>query len=191
MTMQTEHVKDELLQRHFDGDLDAAESAQLQAHLASCRVCSARRAAFARLADMISKSAMQSADQVDFSGMFARIERGIQAEAKTKQDEKPVAKVIPISSRWRSLSTLTAAGAGLAVAAAVLLMVYQPGEPGRPGASVEGVSPSSASSGAPEAVAPGRSEVVQVDFGSNAGTVFDIALADGSSTPVVWINDDE
>jgi hypothetical protein len=34
------------------------------------------------------------------------------------------------------------------------------------------------------------SEVVQVDFGSNTGTVFEIALADGASTPVVWINED-
>jgi hypothetical protein len=32
---------------------------------------------------------------------------------------------------------------------------------------------------------------VQVDFGSNTGTVFEIALADGASTPVVWINDEE
>jgi hypothetical protein len=34
------------------------------------------------------------------------------------------------------------------------------------------------------------SEVVQVDFGSNTGTVFEIALADGASTPVVWINEE-
>jgi hypothetical protein len=35
-----------------------------------------------------------------------------------------------------------------------------------------------------------NSEVVQVDFGDNAGTVFEIALAEGVSTPVVWINDE-
>src|SRR5688500_9011183 len=34
------------------------------------------------------------------------------------------------------------------------------------------------------------SEVVRVDFGSNTGTVFEIALADGASTPVVWINEE-
>jgi hypothetical protein len=42
----------------------------------------------------------------------------------------------------------------------------------------------------PPAPATGSSEIVQVDFGGNAGTVFEIALADGVSTPVVWINDD-
>jgi hypothetical protein len=36
-----------------------------------------------------------------------------------------------------------------------------------------------------------RSEIVQVDFGTNAGTVFEIALDAASSTPVVWINDEE
>jgi hypothetical protein len=38
---------------------------------------------------------------------------------------------------------------------------------------------------------PAASEIVQVDFGSNTGTVFEIALADGASTPVIWINDEE
>lgn len=36
-----------------------------------------------------------------------------------------------------------------------------------------------------------HSEVVSVDFGQSAGTVFAIANDDGSSTPVIWINDDE
>lgn len=36
-----------------------------------------------------------------------------------------------------------------------------------------------------------HSEVVQVDFGASSGTVFEIALADGASTPVVWINDED
>jgi hypothetical protein len=37
---------------------------------------------------------------------------------------------------------------------------------------------------------PPNSEISQVDFGNSNGTVFEIALADGVSTPVVWINDD-
>ena len=37
----------------------------------------------------------------------------------------------------------------------------------------------------------GNTHKVEVDFGQNAGTVFEIALENGSSTPVVWINDDD
>ena len=36
-----------------------------------------------------------------------------------------------------------------------------------------------------------RSEITHVDFGPNAGAIFDIAYDDGSSTPVVWIDDDD
>jgi hypothetical protein len=32
---------------------------------------------------------------------------------------------------------------------------------------------------------------VKVEFGSNAGTVFDIPMSDGSAIPVVWIDDDD
>jgi hypothetical protein len=37
---------------------------------------------------------------------------------------------------------------------------------------------------------PPNSEISQLDFGESNGTVFEIALADGISTPVVWINDE-
>jgi len=199
MIMHAEHVSDELLQRHFDGELGAPELAPLEAHLGTCRVCSARRAAFGRLSEFVAQSAREDAAGVDFGGLFSRIEQGIdQASAKTAGDGKAsVASVIPIRSRSRSLSMLTTLSAGLAAAAAVLLMVYQSGAPGRPGTTAEGVAPSAtpapqtATPTAPKAATPGHSEVVQVDFGLNAGTVFDIALADGSSTAVVWINDDE
>lgn len=199
--MQAPHVNDDLLQREYDGDLQGAELTQLQAHLATCHVCSARRAAFARLSKMVADAALAGASGLDSNALFARIERGIaadgvQAKPSEKTAEKPMAPVVQLSA-WRKLSTLTAAGAGLAVAAAVLLMVYKPGGgTDRPGEIAEGVEPSSATSapantGTPEALPPGHSEVVQVDFGNSTGTVFDIAMADGSSTPVVWINDDE
>jgi hypothetical protein len=77
-------------------------------------------------------------------------------------------------------ATMSAFGA-LAVAAAVLLMLYR-GEPEPTEASLDE---------ADQLASLTRSEVVEIDFGNNAGTVFEIALSDGSSTPVVWINDDD
>ena len=52
-------------------------------------------------------------------------------------------------------------------------------------------TPPPKSEAAAAAAKTASSEVVQVDFGNNAGTVFDVALSDGSSTAVIWINDGE
>jgi hypothetical protein len=38
--------------------------------------------------------------------------------------------------------------------------------------------------------AAANSEVSQVDFGQNTGTVFEVPVDDDVSTPVVWINDE-
>lgn len=194
--MHAEHVNDELLQRHFDGDLERAQADELEAHLSGCVPCAARRRALARLANLVHSAALDSAKDVDFAAMFARIERGIDSAAPTASEgEKPAARVIPMRKRSPIFSVFTAASAGLAVAAAVLLMVYDSGTPGRPGAVPDGTMPAAAPTGAtaaaPQAAAPSHSEVVQVDFGASTGTVFNIAMADGSSTSVVWINDDE
>jgi hypothetical protein len=66
-----------------------------------------------------------------------------------------------------------------------LLMIYRPDPNG-------GETTTPDESEGPFAVLESpHSEIVHVDFGGNAGTVFDIAFADGSSTPVVWINDED
>lgn len=120
--------------------------------------------------------------------MFARIER---AAAQDLEHAAPATNVIPLAAGKPAAAngkrakrfgpaTISAFGA-LAIAAAVLLMLYR-SEPGQTRASLED---------ADQLASLSRSEVVEIDFGNNAGTVFEIALADGSSTPVVWINDDD
>ena len=51
-------------------------------------------------------------------------------------------------------------------------------------------APTTESAPAPPETASSGSEVVDVDFGESTGTVFEVALDDGNSTPVVWINDE-
>lgn len=190
--MQTEHLSDELLQRHFDGDLDRAEAVQAQAHLDACGVCAKKRARLARLSGMIAQSAKEPLAEANFAGLFERIERGIESERAADTG----ARVISLASRRRpAYATVSAVVAGFAAAAAVLLMVYRPSKPTLPDAATprpaQSETAEAAEAAPPLAALPSHSEVVSVDFGDNAGTVFDIALADGSSTPVVWINDDE
>jgi hypothetical protein len=90
-----------------------------------------------------------------------------------------------------------AAAAGLAAAAAALIALRGPANdgPAAPSPSAPGVETAPQAAQPPKkteriAYAAVSSEIEQVDFGGKPGTVFEIALADGVSTPVVWINDD-
>jgi hypothetical protein len=86
----------------------------------------------------------------------------------------------------RYLQRAAPALGAIALAAAAMLMVYRQDSQAPNSDGDDGYEAATSSGDG-----PGRSEVVDVDFGPNAGTVFDIALADGSSIPVVWINDDD
>jgi anti-sigma factor RsiW len=185
-----EHVEEELLQRYFDGDLAPSPAASVAQHLQQCAACAQRHRALVALRRAIVQAAEDSARGVDFDAMFARVERGVR--------EQPPPNLIERSSVWwqdrleQRARALWMPAAGALAAAAVLLLVVRGTLPSGDDAPIaaggsKAGNPSAAPNTAPEAV-PG-SEVVQVDFGTNAGTVFEIALDDGNSTPVVWIND--
>jgi len=188
-----EHVQEDALNMHFDGELAPAEAASVERHLATCGECSKRLNSMQRLHEMITMSAAQVASEVDFDAMFGRVEQGTKVA--------PVPRLIERIGLWVTESLqhnpmrVWAPAGGLALAAAAaVIFVLRPSEP----MAKRGVVPDerepkrekmmvAENDPAPESNA---SEVVQVDFGSNTGTVFEIALADGASTPVVWINED-
>lgn len=192
-----EHLEDELLQRHFDGDLREGRAADVNRHLQDCAQCSERSRALSALHRMVGIAAEDSARGVDFEALYGRIERGIREQRTPSLGER-------VAVWWRDLaeqrpSQLLVPAAGALAAAVVLLMVFR-GEPApQPAPRAHTQTPAQAPA-QPElqpAAAPQtegaeavNSEIVQVDFGSNPGTVFEIALANGMSTPVVWINDD-
>ena len=176
--MNVEHVSDELLQRHFDGDLEPAEQAEAREHLTGCAECTARLRSLERMQQLIRMAAEDAAGEADWHDMYARIERA--AQLPDVMPHRPAAQAA--RTRWFRGATMSAVGA-FAVAAAALLMVY------RQDAEVTQLQDDG--DGEPLAVLEARSEITHVDFGGNAGTVFDIAYADGSSTPVVWINDED
>jgi anti-sigma factor RsiW len=194
-----EHLEDELLQRHFDGDLRPGRAAEVKQHLEGCTVCSERQRALVALHGMVVMAAEESARGVDFDALYAKIEHGIREQRTASLSER-------LAVWWRDLAeqrpgqVWVPAGAALA-AAVVLVMVFR-GEPASQPTAHQQQAPGQhetraaddelAAAPAPQAAASieSSSEIVQVDFGSNAGTVFEIALADGKSTPVVWINDD-
>jgi anti-sigma factor RsiW len=181
MDRDREHPSPEQLERYFDGELTPDEPTDLRAHLARCAECSAQQAALARLRTLIAMTSEADVQSLDSERMFAAIERGIaqevQAPALAEAPARP--NRTAASPRLRRLSNAAPVLGALALAAAVMLMVYRPD-----GSQIDANEDSYE---LPQA----HSEVVEVDFGSNAGTVFDIALSDGSSIPVVWIDDDD
>ena len=179
--MTVPHVSDELLQRHYDGELEPAEQLETRKHLADCTSCTARLEALARLSGLIRMAHEDAAAKADFGALFSRIERGL--DAPEQGGGAVVAPSAKARARWFRPATASALG-GLAVAAAVLLMIFQQD------ADTTETLPDDSGTTLAVLDTP-RSEIVHVDFGANAGTVFEIAMADGTSTPVVWINDED
>jgi anti-sigma factor RsiW len=195
------HVEEELLQRYFDGDLQDAPATTVSQHIAACDDCKKRHVALGELHKLIVMSAEHAALDVDFERAFANIERGTR--------ERPAPALIErLSVWWRDLveqrpEQLWAPAFGAAMAAVLLVYVLRDGtsdanrevaaatpKPVPPVVVVQAPTPAAPETIPADALALANTEVVQVDFGSNAGTVYEIALAGGVSTPVVWINDD-
>jgi anti-sigma factor RsiW len=192
-----EHVQEDALNMHFDGELAPSEAASVERHLAACGECSKRLHSMQQLRQMIVMSSAQVASEVDFDAMFGRVEQGTKAA--------PVPGLFERFGLWVTESLqhnpmrVWAPAGGLALAAAAaVIFVLRPDAPSAEEMAKRGVVAEererrrekimvAENDPTPESNA---SEVVQVDFGSNTGTVFEIALADGASTPVVWINED-
>jgi len=195
------HVEEDLLQRYFDGDLEAASAATVSSHIESCAQCQQRHLALNELHKLLVFAADQQAIDVDFERAFARIERGTREAPAPGIGER-------LRIWWRDLieqrpERLWAPAVGAVMAGALLVFALRDPAPegGAQRAAAPRPAPATAVPAPPEqpvegttipedALALASSEVVQVDFGSNAGTVYEIALANGVSTPVVWINDD-
>lgn len=184
--MTHEHISDELLQRHFDGELEPEERPGVRAALSECASCNARLESLGKLSKLIrmaARDAEESASDADFQGMFARIERAAE-EPPPGRAATLVQPSAAARTRWFRPAVMSAAGA-LAVAAAVFLMVS------RQESMPTDETYDEDSDGQLAALETSHSEITHVDFGHNAGAVFDIAYDDGSSTPVVWIDDDD
>jgi hypothetical protein len=184
--MNAEHPSTERLQRSFDGDLPRGEAEVVRAHVGGCAHCQRELDALSRVGELMRVSAEHDAAQADFSNLFAQIESALDTDSEARDVVTPLraagpARSRPITSpRLKRLYRAAPALGAIALAAAALLMVYRPDQSGDLDETpYEAVTASA------------HSEVVDVDFGPNAGTVFDISLSDGSSIPVVWIDDDD
>ena len=190
--MATNHIADQLLQRFFDGDLRDAQASEVQGHIDGCAQCAASHRSLVVLSEMFRVAAEEAGAGVDFEALYRRVEEGAHAANVTFIDQVKV--------RWSELiehqqQIWMPAACSLAVAAAVLLAMNVDGLAGNPPPQVVADGPRVVKPPAPEpqpamhaSMIP--TEIVAIDFGSNTGTVFQIDVADGVSTAVVWINDE-
>lgn len=98
--------------------------------------------------------------------LFARIERAIDEE---QEAERPSARILPFGGAGLTVTVLAAA------AAFVLVFGRRGAEPTEPKTATAPVQQGS--------------EVLEVDFGSNAGTHFTVEGERGERLAVVWIDD--
>lgn len=173
-------AQDETLQRFFDGDLPSEEAARVQRQLDEDPDLAERYARLTRLSRLMRAAGEEMADQVSYNELYARVQRGIEAE---KQPRGLLATLKELLVH-RPQVWVPAAGA-VAMTAAVLLTVLGPGDE-QPTATPQ---PPQAATETATAAPSSDSEIVAVDFGHRTGTVFEVSGVGGGSTPVVWIND--
>ncbi len=163
-------VDNEQLQRLFDGELSTQEAAEVQRELESSPQATTELQQLAQIRSAMQEAATEWASQVDSDALFGSIERELD-----RAQSAPALKVISGGGAKRVYQGL---GFGLAAAAAILLAVFTWPESGS-------IRPD-----APAVAVTRGSEVLEVDFGTNTGTVFEVKGAVGQPLAVVWIDDE-
>jgi anti-sigma factor RsiW len=166
--MESSKIKEEKLQMFFDGELPPEEEAAVRRSLEESPDQAAQVADWAQLRNAMQNASADRAGAIDSDALFARIEKQIDAP-----EEQPALRSLPGGRERRVWGGIAA---GFAAAAAILLAVVAwPAE--QSPTEIAGVTRGS--------------EVLEVDFGEYAGTVFKVEGAAGQPLSVVWISDEE
>jgi negative regulator of sigma E activity len=168
---------DEKLQMFFDGELAPEEEAAVRRDLESSAEGQAQLREWEQIRDAMKSVSSEWAGTIDSDALFARIEAEIGVPELPEVPEPvveppPVLRVVPGGRErriWGAVAT------GFAAAAAIFLAVIAwPAEQAPPGVEI----------------ARGT-EVLEVDFGANTGTIFNVEGGAGESLAVIWIDDEE
>ncbi len=191
--MATE-LDDDTLQRFYDGDLTPLEESTVRTMIGQDPAAQKRLAKLERLSEMFTLAAKDMGAGLDAGALFA----GIQADIKRDETLGFGARMQVIAGEWveHKRGAMIALGGATAIAAAALLMVLAPGQNAGDSTARNMPPPREEKkmrvAEAEPAKLPARqgSQVENVDFGQNTGTVFEIEN-EGVTTAVVWIADEE
>lgn len=173
--MESAKTEDEKLQMFFDGELAPEEEAALRHSLEGSPEGAAQLREWEQLRKAMKSVSTDWAGEIDSDALFARIESEISAPV-IPIDRPARQPALPAVPGGRERRVWGAAAMGFAAAAAIFLAVV---------AWPEGAP----HNGTPSVVR--GSEVLEVDFGSNTGTIFEVEGSAGVSLAVVWIDDEE
>ena len=208
-----EPLEDDRLQRYFDGDLDEAEAEEVRRALDVSENDRARLAALEHLHGLLADETLQPRlDGSEASALFDRIEAslGSSKEAGDETAPRPALRVVdgggdseatvpvegaPLESgrpyRPEAWRIAVPAAVALAAAAALALFLARDSEapPNGDFVAEQNLRPHVEDPSLTVVEPPHGSEVVEVDFGDNAGTVFEVEGSAGEPIAVVWIAD--
>lgn len=170
---------DDKLQMYFDGELSPEEEAELRRELETSPEGQEELRQWSEVREAMQAASLEWTAALDSDALFARIEAELESPAVAEppnvvpiERPKPELRVVPGGREkkiWGGIAT------GFAAAAAIFLAVLSaPDDPN--GGSL------SAARG---------TEVVEVDFGANSGTVFNVEGGAGQPLAVVWIDEEE
>lgn len=186
-------LADDTLQRYFDGDLPEAEADVVRKALEESPADRARLHVLERTRTLIRVGADESARDLDSDALFAKVRTGI-SDVSASRANGAVRSMEEARERKKKSAWLPAAALVAIAAAAVLAIVAQQKDSATITVAYEETQPlpsvATARPAAPSATTHQGSSVVEVDFGSNTGTVFEVEGATGEPLAVVWINDE-
>jgi len=196
----TAPLEDDKLQQYFDGELPEEEMSEVRAMLDESKDAQLRLDALGRLRELVNIAADVDAEEIDSEGMFANVQIGMRTGQSMRVIHGGRAKkrFPPDGAEvWKIALPVVA----VAIAAAVLFSIIGPGENQDDGNVADGDDRVEETT--PEVVIdddhseplvhvepPHGTEVVEVDFGDNTGTVFAVEGEAGEPIAVVWISDE-
>jgi hypothetical protein len=197
----TAPLADDKLQQYFDGELPEEEMSEVRAILEESDEAQARLDALSRLHEFVNLAADADAEGLDGDAMFETISVGMktgQSLYLIKGGEVESRKPPKAAEPWRFVVPAVA----VAIAAAVLFAIIGPGQ-GNDDDNVAEEQTEEVEEGPTVIIEeehsepmvhvepPHGTEVVEVDFGDNTGTVFAVEGEVGEPIAVVWISDEE
>jgi anti-sigma factor RsiW len=172
--MESLKKEDERLQMFFDGELAPEEELAVRRELECSPEGAAQLHEWEQLRSAMKRVSTAWAAEIDSDPLFARIESDIAAPVVPIERAKPEPPALRVVPGGRERRVWGGVATGFAAAAAIFLAVM-------------------AWRDTPLETAPitRGSEVLEIDFGSNTGTIFEVEGGAGESLAVVWIDDEE
>lgn len=192
----------ERLHRYVDGELDAAGKEALAKAAALDPMVRRRLEGLVEVKAIVREAAVAQTPEIDAAELWAKIEAGLSSEEKAAPSASPEKrreglKVIPGGAKPTAtkpaaapsdaagrIRTIGATVIGALAIAAVAWLAFR-------GNDTEVAVETPTRIDPPALEAPVHTEVVEVDFGTNIGTIFSIEDDAGDRYAVVWLDEAE